>query len=106
LNSIVIRLTAYAVIVTFAYCISVNEFVGHYVQQIVAVVQATWNERLDCTWRNDWRRRDNASTILGQIRRTSGSRLILKSEFEFRITFVSNFDVGGGLHSLLQTEHL
>jgi len=36
------------------------------------------------TWRNDWRRRDNASTILGRrpIRRTSGSRLIRKSEFE------------------------
>jgi len=35
------------------------------------------------------------------IRRTSGSRLI-----RIRITFVSNFGVGGGLHSLLQTEHL
>ena len=28
------------------------------------------------TWRNDWRRRDNASTILGRFRQTSGSRLI------------------------------
>ena len=46
------------------------------------------------------RRRDNASTILGRklMRRTSGSRLIRKSEFESRINFVSNFGVGGGLH--------
>ena len=42
----------------------------------------------------------NASTILGRIRRTSGSILIRKYEFESRITFVSNFGVGGGLHSL------
>jgi len=53
------------------------------------------------TWRNNWRRR-----IFGWIRRTSGSRLIRKSEFESRITFVSNFSVSGGLHSLLQTEYL
>jgi len=46
------------------------------------------------------------STILQQIRRTSGSRLIRKSKFESRIIFVSNFGVGGGLHTLLQTEHL
>ena len=58
------------------------------------------------TWRNDWRRRDNASTISGRIRRTSRSRLIRKSEYESRITFVSNFGVGGDLHSLLQKEHM
>jgi len=40
------------------------------------------------------------------IRRTSESRLIQKSEFESGSLFVSNFGVRGGLHSLLQTEHL
>ena len=32
--------------------------------------------------------------------------MVKYSEYESRITFVSNFGVGGGLHSLLKTEHL
>jgi len=61
-----------------------------------------FSAHLKQTWRNEWRRQVHFGT---DIRRTSGSRLIRKSKFESRMPFGSNFGVGGGLQSLLQTEH-
>jgi len=51
------------------------------------------------TWRND-ADKICIHNILGQIWRTSRSGLIRISGFESRITFVSNFGVGGGLSYL------
>ena len=53
-----------------------------------------------------WMTPTNVSTILEGYSMDIRIQINPKIRIRIRITFVSNFGVGGGLHSLLQTEHL
>ena len=66
--------------------------------------QFSWNQQPIWTKLGEMNDADECIHNFGRdIRRTS---INPKMRIRMQITFVSNFDVGGGLHSLLQTEHL
>jgi len=99
---VVIRICAWIIVFHFLRHWGIGDFLTFV--SISRFSQFSYNQQPISTKLGEMNDADECIYNFGtDIRRTSGSRLI---RIRIRITFVSNFGVGGGLHSLLQTEHL